>query len=272
MLHPTVQEIVNKFEEIAGCLGQIPEDLLDAIARETEHLSPPLSDSQRKTLVELVPKHFQKQLVTVLQNWRPGNGPKTGKDFSLLVRSVGIAHRSALDGEKIELAWTGPDDHRSTFRRTDQSWIDVIRRAQASLWIMTYVAYPDDKINRELENALSRSVEINIVTERPDDNPRLSSNGFNRFTDLLKEEIRFWAWPLQKRQNEGSAGMVSMHAKCAVADRKSLFLSSANLTAAAYERNLELGMILEGGHQPGRLVERLESMVKSKELIQFSPS
>ena len=44
-----------------------------------------------------------------------------------------------------------------------------------------------------------------------------------------------------------------MHVKAAVADSRIAFLSSANLTEAALERNMELGVLIRGGHLPAAI-------------------
>ena len=49
----------------------------------------------------------------------------------------------------------------------------------------------------------------------------------------------------------------------AVADATTLLLTSANLTEAAFETNLELGVVLRGGRQPRRLAEKVRWLVES---------
>ena len=63
-----------------------------------------------------------------------------------------------------------------------------------------------------------------------------------------------------------------MHAKCAVADRRLAFITSANLTAAALDRNIEMGVNIEGGSIPENIFNQLSSMINSKEIIRYKPS
>lgn len=80
-----------------------------------------------------------------------------------------------------------------------------------------------------------------------------------RFTpkasNLVKKFVsRFWRrdWPGQSRPNvyydprsldlEGPKGV--LHTKAVVADEESLFVTSANLTEAALNRNIEVGVLL----------------------------
>lgn len=57
-----------------------------------------------------------------------------------------------------------------------------------------------------------------------------------------------------------------MHAKAAVADSRTAFLTSANLTEAALERNIEVGVLIHGGTLPASLDRLIDSLLESGEL------
>jgi phosphatidylserine/phosphatidylglycerophosphate/cardiolipin synthase-like enzyme len=57
-----------------------------------------------------------------------------------------------------------------------------------------------------------------------------------------------------------------MHVKAAVADSSIAFLTSANLTEAALERNMELGLLIRGGRVPGSIDSLMNSLIESGEL------
>jgi phosphatidylserine/phosphatidylglycerophosphate/cardiolipin synthase-like enzyme len=59
----------------------------------------------------------------------------------------------------------------------------------------------------------------------------------------------------------------SLHAKCAVADRRVLFVSSANLTEYALKLNMELGLLVRGGDLPGRAIGHLRRLVEEGVLV-----
>jgi phosphatidylserine/phosphatidylglycerophosphate/cardiolipin synthase-like enzyme len=54
-----------------------------------------------------------------------------------------------------------------------------------------------------------------------------------------------------------------MHIKAAVADSRVAFLTSANLTEAAFELNMELGVLICGGHIPGTIDRLVDSLLDS---------
>jgi len=56
----------------------------------------------------------------------------------------------------------------------------------------------------------------------------------------------------------------AVHAKCAVSDGKLAFITSANLSTAAMERNMELGVLVRGGHLPDELHRHLNALVATE--------
>jgi len=57
-----------------------------------------------------------------------------------------------------------------------------------------------------------------------------------------------------------------MHVKAVVADSHLAFLTSANLTEAAFELNMELGVLIRGGQLPGTIDRLVDSLVESEAL------
>ena len=66
------------------------------------------------------------------------------------------------------------------------------------------------------------------------------------------------------RDERGHAGL--MHVKAAVVDSRVAFLTSANLTEAALERNMELGVLIRGGTLPASIDRLIDALVESGEL------
>ena len=58
-----------------------------------------------------------------------------------------------------------------------------------------------------------------------------------------------------------------LHAKCVVIDQKHLFISSANFTEAAQERNIEVGVLIHSHLLPGRVAGHFESLVAEGKLL-----
>ncbi len=58
----------------------------------------------------------------------------------------------------------------------------------------------------------------------------------------------------------------SLHAKCVVVDRRWAFVTSANFTEAAQERNIEAGVLLEHARLAETLAGQFEALTKSGRL------
>jgi phosphatidylserine/phosphatidylglycerophosphate/cardiolipin synthase-like enzyme len=78
--------------------------------------------------------------------------------------------------------------------------------------------------------------------------------------------INLYAWSQEKETITGYLPG-AVHAKCAVADGEMTFITSANLTNAAMEYNMELGVLVTGGDLPKELHRHLESLAAGKILI-----
>jgi hypothetical protein len=77
--------------------------------------------------------------------------------------------------------------------------------------------------------------------------------GMGLFTDL----------PLEKRPRDENGKPGILHVKCAVADGRWLFLSSANLTEYAFTINMELGLLVTGGNLPRQVQEHFDRLIEA---------
>lgn len=156
-----------------------------------------------------------------------------------------------------ELVWTGPAPAGTATRQTEQVMLEVIHSARESLFLTSFVAYRVDRIVTALNVAADRGVDVKILLESPlGKGGNLSVDSISLMRGVLPR-AHFFAW--QKRSEEFTGG--SVHAKVAVADDRLAFITSANLTSYAMERNIEAGVLLRGGVHPRNLKEYLESMV-----------
>ena len=68
--------------------------------------------------------------------------------------------------------------------------------------------------------------------------------------------IELWYWPVTQRTESGS----KLRAKLAVADRRVLLVSSANLTQSGVGKNIEAGLLVRGGSAPQRAAEHIAEL------------
>ncbi|MFF8594297.1 phospholipase D-like domain-containing protein [Streptomyces sp. NPDC015220] len=65
--------------------------------------------------------------------------------------------------------------------------------------------------------------------------------------------LSLWHWARDPSAHAHSR----RHAKLAVADRRTLFLGSADLTESAARRDIEAGVLVHGGEAPRRAAEHV---------------
>jgi phosphatidylserine/phosphatidylglycerophosphate/cardiolipin synthase-like enzyme len=156
-----------------------------------------------------------------------------------------------------ELVWTGPAPAGTATRQTEQVMLEVIRGARERLFLTSFVAYRVDRIVTALNQASDRGVDVRILLESPEGKGgNLSVDSVSLMRKVLPG-VRFYAW--QKRSEEFTGG--SVHAKVVVADDRLAFITSANLTGYAMERNIEAGVLLRDDEHPKKLAEYLDSMI-----------
>jgi len=136
-------------------------------------------------------------------------------------------------------------------RDTRSVYEQLLGSAERSVWASTYAFFDGPKafdvLARRMDAVpgLAVTLMLNIQRKRGD---TTSSEGLvRRFAD------RFWGieWPGASRPRvlydpraldpDGPGGV--LHAKAVVVDEESVFVTSANLTEAALDRNIELGLL-----------------------------
>ncbi|MCI0435007.1 MAG: DISARM system phospholipase D-like protein DrmC [Gemmatimonadetes bacterium] len=172
----------------------------------------------------------------------------TGAAGAAWIRSVEAAAR--VPGP--DLVWSGPEVPGVFARDTRRVFEELIGSAERSIWISTYAFFDGPRAFEMLANRMDtvsglRAVLLLNIQRRRGDTTS-SSDLVRRFAD------RFWRteWPGASRprvfydprslEPDGPAGV--LHAKAIVKDDVSVFVTSANLTEAAFDRNIELGLLV----------------------------
>lgn len=162
--------------------------------------------------------------------------------------------------QSTELVWTGPTTPFVSARRTEQALLQVINAAKTTLFITSFVAYDVSSIVKALNQANDRGVLISMLLESSQDHGgSISIDAIGKMRTLVPS-ARLYAW--QDKADQFADGRV--HAKVAVADANTCFITSANLTGFAMEKNMEAGVLISGGSIPRLLNEHLRSLVDTK--------
>jgi phosphatidylserine/phosphatidylglycerophosphate/cardiolipin synthase-like enzyme len=173
----------------------------------------------------------------------------SGAQAASWIRGADAATSRAI---KPDLVWSGPEVPGLHARDTRRVYEDLLGSAEHSVWASTYAFFDGPKAFHVLAHrmeerpALRVTLLLNIQRKRGD--TTAADQLVRRFAD------RFWAadWPGSSRPSvfydpralelEGPAGV--LHAKAVVADDEAVFITSANLTEAALDRNIEIGLLI----------------------------
>ncbi|RAY12763.1 hypothetical protein DPM19_23735 [Actinomadura craniellae] len=166
---------------------------------------------------------------------------------------MALAHQEAA--VRIETVWSGPTSHAVPVRATARVLTEIVGRAARELLLMTYSAKPHPPLQEALAAAVARKVTVRVVVETlqgagsalSGEEPAVAFHGLG---------VELWHWPVGRRAEAKG----KMHAKLAVADRRELLVSSANLTQAGVESNIEAGLFVRGGTAPERAAEHFDAL------------
>ena len=182
-----------------------------------------------------------------------GDGMR-GDQIAYLFRAIATAKESSnASADAFELVWTGPDPSNVSTRETGVVLRELFGSARFSVLVVGFAIHQGKDVFR-------------VLAERMDANPELSVTMFlniargYRDTTIASELIRRFADDFKNKQWPGSrfpkvyfdpralsaveAKRASLHAKCVVVDGQRVFITSANFTEAAQERNLEIGVLV----------------------------
>ena len=148
--------------------------------------------------------------------------------------------------QHIELLWAGPSPaDKVPARRIDQALYDLIANAKQEILLITFAAAKIKRLTDELWKAAQRGVKIRLILEFEDSSEgQLSFDAMKAFPPALIKAVNVYHWPVEKRDRNQAGRPGKLHAKVAIIDDTAL-ISSAKLTADAFNRNLEVGVLIK---------------------------
>jgi phosphatidylserine/phosphatidylglycerophosphate/cardiolipin synthase-like enzyme len=260
-----LHRIATAATELADRLPNSVMVILASAVAQHGHLGWPTA--QQAILAALPTPDFRNAASNFLDIWRfhaAGVGPDAAAIALLAVAESDLAHRLE---EMAEVAWTGPETVESHFRQTEQAILEVINSATCRLTIVSYAVYRIPRIREALIAAAGRGIDITVIVETPN-----RIEGQNEYDCLLAlgqnvaAASSVYYWPREHRPKDDNGKIGILHVKCAVADGRRLFLSSANFTEYAFTINMELGLLVTGGRLPGQVERHFERLIDTGQL------
>jgi phosphatidylserine/phosphatidylglycerophosphate/cardiolipin synthase-like enzyme len=152
------------------------------------------------------------------------------------------------------VVWTGPSSASVPVRSMAAVLEDVINEARSELVIMTYSARRYEPLRAALAAAIARGVAVDVVVETLTGAGSALSGSEPATAGL--QGVNLWHLSTRNRTTAGA----KMHAKLAIADGKTLLVSSANLTQSGVSDSLEAGLLVRGRTAPERALEYVRDL------------
>ncbi len=161
------------------------------------------------------------------------------------------ASNAVADMPRADLVWSGPEVPGLHARDTRRVYEELVASAERSLWISTYAYYDGPQTFKSLAARMQvvppLQVTLLLNIQRRSGETAPPEQLVARFAKRLWHHD----WPGSRepavfydpRSLESGAPEGILHAKAVIADDAAAFVTSANLTEAAFDRNIEVGIL-----------------------------
>lgn len=203
----------------------------------------------------------------------------SAKGLASLVEAIRDERNAAFGaGPAIELVATGPDPGERV-RDTGVVVNQLFAEAQQSVLMTGFALYNGRQIfgrlaeRMDADPALEATLCLDI--SRPGVDTTRDSDIVARFAKTFLEKH----WPGKRLPvvyydpralSMDRAARSVLHAKALVVDRRTAFVTSANPTPAAYQRNIELGVLISQCSLPGQISDHIGGLIRSGALQQLA--
>ena len=251
-------------------LLSLPTHLRERLGRALQagHLRPPYSEAAVRQLLGAGQDCQALSAVLRVLDERGVGG--TAVAFAL-----DFADRTLAGVPRPDLVWSGPEVPGLHARDTRRVYEELVTVAQRSLWICAYTYYDGPKafqsLARRMDETSSLQVTLLLNIQRRPGDTTTSEDLVRRFADRLWKKD----WPGARPPTvfydpraltpDGPEGV--LHAKAIVSDDECAFVTSANLTEAAFERNIEAGILIRDRGLAASLARHFRVLIERKWLL-----
>ena len=197
----------------------------------------------------------------------------TGAHLALLLHTAAdVGDARLASAASLELVWTGPESAVSRSRDTATVVEELFTNATRSVLVSTFAIYQGQRLFAPLATRLDTcpelSVRLFVHVERHWKDTRVESEVLREFATHLAGE-----WPGTRRPevfydprclSMDDTVRASWHAKCVLVDDEISFVTSANFTEWAQQRNVEAGVLIRNPHVTQQLRSQFDGLVSSK--------
>ncbi len=223
------------------------------------------------TLSQLVPQEQSLSLLDELRGLQ-----QSGLTAPLLAALIRILlqqreqHRSETG--RLELVMTGPEPPGAMIRDTGVVVRQMFLNATQSICICGFAVYQGKDIFQSLANRMLSVPDLTVRMYLNIERPYGDSAPTDTLIAKFQQRFRETQWPKDVRlpdvyfdpralEHEEAGKSACLHAKFVIADSHHVFISSANFTEAAQQRNIEAGILSENASLAGDLRLHFQSLI-----------
>ncbi|GEM_PF-418523 len=174
-----------------------------------------------------------------------------------------------------DFVWSGPEVPGLHARDTRRVYDEVIGAASRSIWASTYAFFDGPEAFKSLAERMDAQHDLAVTLLLNIDRKRGDTTAADSLVRRFAE--RFWGhdWPGSQRpavfydprslEPGGAEGV--LHAKGVVADEEVVFITSANFTEAALDRNIETGLLHRDRHLAWTVVRHSQVLIDRRLLL-----
>lgn len=254
---------------VRTCAAVLPPSVLEVIINTLIANKAYYDAALKASILKQLPNaNFRRKVGELLETWRR-------EAINLDSNAIGCALATALycetaikDELSVELVWTGPASEGTSLRRTEQVLLQLIREAQQEIILVSFAVYKIPEIAKALSAAMNRGVTLQIIAETPQSSQGKIPFGINAALGTeIAQQAQILIWPKNRRLTNSEGRYGSLHIKCVIADKKHLFISSANLTEYALTLNMEMGLLVHSEDLACQVRDHIERLIQQEFLV-----
>ncbi len=207
-----------------------------------------------------------------------GQGMSADQLAATLDFVVNDREQRRADAETIELVTSGPEGSGIANRDTSVVLRGLFAQAESSVLVAGYAVYQGQRVFQALADRMQQvpglRVRMFLDIQRPYGDTTIASLIVRRFAERFRTE----QWPPDqplpdvyydpRSLDADMERRACLHAKCVVVDRLHVYVSSANFTEAAQQRNIEVGLLARSRRLAEQLTNHFDALLDAGLLSQ----
>lgn len=261
------QQLLAQIRQVAT---ELPTPILHSVIRVlTTDESNCCDQSLKVKLLQHLPKaHLRSVVADLIETWQAEGMHLDSKAIATALATAAHCDTSLRQELSVELVWTGPNPKVTPLRRTDQVLLQLIREAKQEIIIVSFAVYKVPEIAKALMSAMNEGVSLRIIAETPESSEGKIPFGVRAALGAkILQQAKVLVWPVEQRPVDKNGRYGSLHVKCAIADEKHLFISSANLTEYALTLNMEMGLLVHSEDLARQVTEHIDQLIHQGILV-----